>query len=385
MEAREKEMCRKRDGFMLHGVNLGGWLVLEKWMTPELFRETEAADETYLCRALGPERARERLTTFRDTFIQARDFADIAAKGFDAVRIPVPFFLFEDVGPYIHCYEYLDRAFDWAEQYGLQVLIDLHTVPGGHNGTDNSGTCGVSLWASRSDCVEYTLTVLEKLAKRYGSRPALWGIEVLNEPMCSDTAAGRYLNIHELTRAYPPAEPHLAAENRSYSLNFLKQFYREAYARMRRHMGKEKRVVFCDAFELDIWDDFLLREGMEGVCLDTHHYLMMPDKTLFSQRNLEVYTAYLRSLGQRLRATGSRIPLIVGEWNIQNNADGLLQMTREEKDALYGSIASEFLQGMTNCLGWFYWSWKVLLTGQDAECNDALQCVNRKWLNPQNI
>lgn len=32
---------------MLQGVNLGGWLVLEKWMTPSLFDGTTAADETY--------------------------------------------------------------------------------------------------------------------------------------------------------------------------------------------------------------------------------------------------------------------------------------------------------------------------------------------------
>ena len=32
-------------------------------------------------------------------------------------------------------------------------------------------------------------------------------------------------------------------------------------------MGPEKYVAFCDAFELDIWDDFL--KEFEGVILDT--------------------------------------------------------------------------------------------------------------------
>ena len=163
---------------MLRGVNLGGWLVLEQWMTPALFEGTQARDETYLCTELGETRARDH--------------------GFQAVRIPVPFFLFEDIGPYVHCAEYLDRAFAWAEETGLQILIDLHTVPGGHNGTDNSGIMGISVWSTRQDCVAYTLRVLEKLAERYGERKALWGIEVLNEPMCSDTPAGQYLNIHAL-------------------------------------------------------------------------------------------------------------------------------------------------------------------------------------------
>ena len=152
---------------MLRGVNLGGWLALEKWMTPTLFEGTKAQDETYFCQELGEDRAKERLKTFRDTFITRRDFAEIADKGFNAVRIPVPFFLFEDIGPYVHCYEYLDKAFDWAEEMGLKILIDLHTAPGGHNGTDNSGIMGICLWSTRQDCVEYTLNVLEKLAAKY--------------------------------------------------------------------------------------------------------------------------------------------------------------------------------------------------------------------------
>ena len=37
----------------LRGVNLGGWLVLEKWMTPSLFEGLSATDETTWCAELG--------------------------------------------------------------------------------------------------------------------------------------------------------------------------------------------------------------------------------------------------------------------------------------------------------------------------------------------
>lgn len=104
----------------IRGVNLGGWLVLERWIAENLFFGVNALDETYLGLELGPERLRERLRVHRDEFITERDFEDMAVKGFNAVRIPVPFFLFEDAGPYVHCYEYLDKAFDWAEKYGLE-------------------------------------------------------------------------------------------------------------------------------------------------------------------------------------------------------------------------------------------------------------------------
>ncbi len=362
----------------IRGVNLGNWLVLEKWMDESLFSGTDAMDETYLCVELGKERAADRLKVHRDEFITIRDFEDIAMKGFNAVRIPVPFFLFEDVGPYIHCYEYLDKAFDWAEQFGLKILVDLHTAPGGHNGTDNSGICGICTWSTKQENVDYTVKVLEQIAERYGSRDAMWGIGVLNEPMCSDTEAGRMLNIQNFLQFYKPVDEELAKNNTNYPLEFLKQFYRDAYDAIRKHMGPEKYVVFCDAFELEIWDEFLAE--FEGAVLDTHNYLMTADTMIFRERNVEVYTNYLRDLGEKVNAAAKRIPLIVGEWNAQNRADGLADMTDEQKTHLYYTVAEEFQKSMSETMGWFYWSWKVHAGGLDAIVDDACRCVRHGYL-----
>jgi hypothetical protein len=46
---------------MIRGVNVGNWLVLEKWMSPKLFEGTDAEDEFYLCADLDeadPDQAR---------------------------------------------------------------------------------------------------------------------------------------------------------------------------------------------------------------------------------------------------------------------------------------------------------------------------------------
>ena len=166
----------------IRGVNLGNWLVLEKWMSPELYSDTTAEDETYLCLQLSEGEKRSRLKVHRDHYITSRDFAYIAEKGFNAVRLPVPFFVFEDYGPYVHCVEYVDKAMKWAGDYHLKVLLDLHTVPGSQNGSDNAGICGIVQWAQYPERVEIALDVLERLALRYGQNPALLGIEVLNEP-----------------------------------------------------------------------------------------------------------------------------------------------------------------------------------------------------------
>ncbi len=91
---------------MIKGVNLGNWLVLEKWMSPDLFAGTEAEDETQLCSDLDDVARRERLTVHRDSYVTERDFAYLANRRIDAVRIPVPFFIFGDYPPYLGCIEY---------------------------------------------------------------------------------------------------------------------------------------------------------------------------------------------------------------------------------------------------------------------------------------
>lgn len=76
----------------MRGVNLGNWLVLEKWMNPSFFQGTDAEDETSFCINLSETEKRARYDVHRNNYITNRDFANIAAMGFDSVRIPVPFF-----------------------------------------------------------------------------------------------------------------------------------------------------------------------------------------------------------------------------------------------------------------------------------------------------
>ncbi len=117
-------------GEQINGVNLGNWLVLEKWMKPGIFAASGEADEIWLHRATESAELEALLTRHRDTYITEADFRNIAAHGCNLVRIPVPYFIFGDVSGHPGCIEYLDRAFDWAERTGLKILIDLHTVPG---------------------------------------------------------------------------------------------------------------------------------------------------------------------------------------------------------------------------------------------------------------
>lgn len=65
------------DDGRINGVNLGGWLVLERWMTPGLFRASGEEDEIWLHRSTDPAELERLLRRHRDTYITEDDFRAI--------------------------------------------------------------------------------------------------------------------------------------------------------------------------------------------------------------------------------------------------------------------------------------------------------------------
>ena len=65
----------------VRGVNLGGWLVLEPWITPSIFSSESFVDEYTLGQTLGPQQGLSVLTQHWNTWITEADIAKIASKG----------------------------------------------------------------------------------------------------------------------------------------------------------------------------------------------------------------------------------------------------------------------------------------------------------------
>lgn len=122
------------DSSKVHGVNLGGWFVLEPWITPSIFAEwatnRNVKDEYTYTQALGQDEAKKRLSRHWNSWITQDDFAQIARAGLNHVRIPIGYWALISVpgDPYVHKgqLEVLDRAIGWARDAGLRVMLDLH-------------------------------------------------------------------------------------------------------------------------------------------------------------------------------------------------------------------------------------------------------------------
>lgn len=361
-----------KSGKKLRGVNLGGWLVLEKWMTPSLFAGLNARDETSWCVELGRE-AETRLQQHWQTFITRADFAWLAQAGINAVRIPVGYWLFAADYPYHHSFgtvghpfvgggvEVLDRAFDWAEELGLKVVVDLHAAPGCQNGFDNGGIQDVCEWHTRDAYIDYSLETVERLAQRYGKRPALHGIEVLNEP--------RWDVDTELLKYYTSA----------------------AYWRIRRHCPAERvAVVFHDGFRsFREYAGFLQSPEHGNVIFDIHRYqcFVQDDIDRDIYRHLQKVVCDLKTEADEIIG-GLGLPTYVGEWSLGLDAklatlwaEGAFDHAHTAMDDFQFDIAcrgyaAAQLAVFEKYLGWFFWSYKT----ENMPQWNFRECVERGWL-----
>lgn len=360
------------------GVNLGNWLVLEKWMSPAMFAGVEAEDEYWLAKDLPEDVYRERIVRHRMEYITERDFMAIAKMGFDTVRIPVPYFILGDRAPFIGCIENLDMAFDWAEKWNIRILIDLHTVPGSQNGFDNGGLCGVCKWAQQPEEVEFVLNLLEKLAERYGAREGLFGIQPLNEPITTSLMGEKPWEECGLTKRYVPRDPEMMKGSAPISMEFLREFYRDAYHRVRKHMALEKYFVIHDAFCILAWKDFMQEPDYQNVILDSHMYLSSLEIGGCEQ-SLEGYGKGLADgYGKRIEEMSRYFPVICGEWCLDNQYGKKLP-DGPEKDRFYRELAQASLDTWNKGAGFFYWNYKLIGQDEGLESWDVCQCVLRGW------
>lgn len=192
----------------IRGVNLGGWLEIEPFITPSFFSNYTASenivDEWTLSTRLGPDGAASVIEKHYATFVTRQTFVDIRTAGFDHVRLCFSYWAVTTYpgDPYVPLisWRYLLRSIEWARQNGLRVNLDLHAAPGSQNGNNHSGRQGPIGWLNGTDGTmngDRTLTIHTQLSAffaqpRYANIITLYGI--LNEPRMVDLDVPTVLN-----------------------------------------------------------------------------------------------------------------------------------------------------------------------------------------------
>ncbi|MEX1089702.1 MAG: cellulase family glycosylhydrolase [Phycisphaeraceae bacterium] len=76
---------------------------------------------------------------------------------------------------------YLDQVLTWAKAYGVKVVVDLHSPPGGLLGGSGTVASSGPFWTNPKSQAHF-VSVWQRLAKRYADNPTVWGYDLLNEP-----------------------------------------------------------------------------------------------------------------------------------------------------------------------------------------------------------
>ncbi|EGW34884.1 glucan 1,3-beta-glucosidase precursor [Spathaspora passalidarum NRRL Y-27907] len=391
-------LANNSTAFQYKGISIGGWLVLEPYITPTLFKdslnpgESEddiPVDEYHYCKKLGKEEAERRLNQHWSEFYNETDFQLIKQAGLNMVRIPIGYWSFEmmDKDPYVSgAQDYLDKAIEWSKQNDLKVLIDLHGAPNTQNGFDNSGlrNIGYPGWQNKTEYVDLTVKILKQIYNKYGTgefaekyNDTIIGIEVLNEP-------------------YGPA----------LSMNKLKSFYIDTYNDARNIQNFTNSIMFHDAFQgIGDWDDFLSRGKVQvvfnngtrnitvtksakfnNVVLDHHHYEVFADSV---HSNITTHLQNIKDYAGSIKK--EKNGAIVGEWSAALTdcamwLNGIGLGTRFEDTAPYGNktsngqcakwtdakkwskqqkkdyrrfIEMQLYEYGINTQGWIFWCWKT--------------------------
>ncbi|KAF2681065.1 glycoside hydrolase family 5 protein [Lentithecium fluviatile CBS 122367] len=349
----------------LRGVNIGGWLVLEPWITPSIFENTgrnDVVDEYTLGEKLGQDAALQILRKHWDSWATWNDFKKIADSGFNLVRIPIGYWAYDAFGsPYVEgAAPYMDAAIDWARGLGLKIIIDLHGAPGSQNAFDNSGQRLAAPGWQTGNTVQQTLQVLKTISNKYAQpsyQDVVIGIQLLNEPL------------------NPKLNP-----------DITRQFYRDGFNQVRD--VSDTLVVLHDGFQAaTAWNGFLVPSdnNAQNVALDHHEYQVFDNGLIAMQpwqhiqqvcNAASVYSAgdkwafvgewtgamtdcakYLngRDVGARYDGTYQN-SAFVGQCGWQNDVG---QWSQGYKDATRQYIETQMsvFEGRTQ--GWVWWNFKT--------------------------
>ncbi|KAI4209807.1 MAG: hypothetical protein LQ351_007276 [Letrouitia transgressa] len=285
----------------MRGVNLGGWLSLEPFITPSFFssyKESQGIiDEYTLTKELGPQKAAKTLEKHYSQFIKEEDFKAIRDAGFDHVRIPYSYWAVTTYpgDPYVPkiSWRYLLRAIEYCRKYGLRVNLDLHALPGSQNGWNHSGRQGAIGWLNGTD----------------GDLNAQRSLDIHTQ-LSTFFAQPRYKNVITIYG--------LANEPKMIKLKTSDVVAWEAKAiDIVRKNGMQQYVAIGDGFlGLTKWNGQL--SGVKDVILDVHQYTIFNKNQInFTHQKKIQYACqgWTEQMKQSVDVSTGFGPTICGEWS----------------------------------------------------------------------
>ncbi len=192
---------------LLRATNLGNWLVPEGYMW--LFEggpQSPAEIRALVLELLGPEGAAAFWQKYRENYITRDDIALLHRAGFNTIRVPLSYNLFETDDA--EGFNLLDQLIAWSRAENLYVILDMHAAPGGQTGANIDDSAGYPWLYKSPQEQERLIAIWRRLAAHYRDEPAVLGYDLLNEPI------PHFPKLSPLNAALEPLYKNLSAEIR---------------------------------------------------------------------------------------------------------------------------------------------------------------------------
>ncbi|KAI8058972.1 glycoside hydrolase superfamily [Gilbertella persicaria] len=319
------------------GVNLGNWLILEKWMNPSFFEQyaSKAKDEWTFCQqASDPAKI---LKQHWDTWVTEDDFKKLAMAKVNHVRIPVGYWAFikpDSAEPYIFTGQkaQIQRVLGYCKKYDMYAIIDLHGLPGSQNGNDHSGRSGPIGFYSDYN-IKRSLQVVQAVVGWMN------GLE--------SSLKGRISAIESANEPHADTDAHFKQ---------LKNYYQQAYKIIQSSSFKVP-MLFHDAFKgLDAWKDFLTASA--NAVIDLHPYYAFPP----NKNKTSIIEGICNTKSQ---AKSFHLPVFFGEWSVasgvSNSSEWLKIMMDTQVSVYKNSGVGGTFWSLKNKINSNVWSFEQLL------------------------
>ncbi|KAH7311607.1 glycoside hydrolase superfamily [Stachybotrys elegans] len=328
----------------IRGVNLGCQFIVERWMAEDSWARMGCQnynDEWACTEGIGQAAADKAFDTHWDTWTTEDDIKEIAWIGLNTIRIPVGFWIYEDLVWDSEYYPrgglpYLDRLVGWCKKHGIYVIIDLHGAPGSQS--PNEQFTGHSIPVPEfytAENYERALKFLERMTNRIHTNAnytTVGMLQVLNEPV--RTAAFR-----------------------DKAADMIENFYPQAYQRIT-DMEESLSVAKADRLHIQFmgtsWGAGNPREYLpstEMAFFDAHRYLSFDNSITPMNKNGYITTACQDHMGQ---------DVVVGEWSLSVNSTlrNTAEFRYQGQETWYRAYWAAQAEAFERSDGWLFWSWK---------------------------
>ena len=287
---------------LTRATNLGNWLVPEGYMW--LFEggpQSPSEIRALVLELLGPEESAAFWRKYRENYISHEDIALLHRAGFNAIRVPLHYSLFESDDA--EGFKLLERLTAWSRAEHMYVILDMHAAPGGQTGANIDDSAGYPWLYNSPQEQEHLIAVWRRLAMRYRDEPTVLGYDLLNEPI--------------------PHFPKLTPLN-----SLLEPLYKELSAEIRKI--DDRHIVFLGGAQWDSNFSVFGKPFDANVAYTFHKYWTAPDESAIRQ-----YIDFREQYD---------VPIWMGESG-ENTDEWISQFVRTLE---------------SNTIGWAFWPYKKM-------------------------